>query len=79
MWRVNEVATGLLIKQKCAEKGITPKQMSEAFNVSITVPYLWFTGRSMPKLDNLVGLSKMLDCTIEELLIAEEIDNGNSI
>ena len=72
-WRVNEVATGLLIKQKCIETGHTPKEISAMFDVSITVPYLWFTGRSMPKLDNLVGLSKLFECPIEELLVVEEV------
>ena len=71
-WKVNDVATGLLIKQKCIETGHTPKELSELFGVSITVPYLWFTGRSMPKLDNLVCLSKLFNCAIEELLVIEE-------
>lgn len=72
-WRVNEVATGLLIKQKCVETGHTPKELSELMDVSITVPYLWFTGRSMPKLDNLVCLSKFFNCAIEDLLVVEEV------
>ena len=80
-WKVNDIATGLLIKQKCIETGHTPKEISEMFNVSITVPYLWFTVRSMPKLDNLVGLSKLFNCAIEDLLVIEEVgdDNGKSV
>ena len=81
MWKVNAEATGALIKQKCQENGYTPKQLSEIFKVTLTVPYLWFTGAAMPKIDNLVGLSKLCKCTIEELLVVEEVgeENGESI
>ena len=77
-WKINEVATGLLIKQKCIETGHTPKEISELLDVSITVPYLWFTGRSMPKLDNLVCLSRYFNCPIEELLVVEEVSENDN-
>lgn len=74
MWRVNAEATGLVIKQKCQENNYTPKQLSEMFKVTLTVPYLWFNGDAMPKIDNLVGLAKLFNCPIEELLVVEEVN-----
>lgn len=75
IWRVNKIATGMVIKQKCIESNITPKQISEMFNVTLTVPYLWFSGETVPKIDHLVSLSKLFKCTIEELLVIEEDNN----
>jgi len=77
MWKVNAEATGMVIKQKCVESGYTPKQISEIFGVTLTVPYLWFNGDAMPKIDNLVGLSKLFDCPIEDLLVVEEVGEEN--
>ena len=72
MWRVDKVATGLAIKQKCSEVGYGPKELSEYFKVTLTIPYLWFNGEIMPKLDNLVTLCKLCNCKVDDLLVVEE-------
>ena len=73
IWKVDKVCTGLLIKEKCVENGITPKQISEMFNVTLTVPYLWFSGETVPKIDHLVSLAKLFKCPIEDLLVVEHV------
>ena len=81
IWKVNKVATGLVILQKCEENNVTPKQISEMFNVTLTVPYLWYSGKTVPKVDHLVGLAKLFKCPIEDLLVVEEQEDedGESI
>ena len=71
--KINERATGLAIKQKCNEYGVTPKMLSEALDISVTAPYLWFSGKAMPKTEHLLVLSRMLDCSIEDLLVTDEV------
>lgn len=75
-WKINKEATGLLIKQRCVESGLTPKYISEVLGVTLTVPYLWFTGKAVPQIEHLVALKNMLNCTIEDLLVIEEVEDG---
>lgn len=74
MLKVNMLATGLSIKQKCEEFGYTPKKLSDMFDTSTTTPYLWMSGKVMPRLDFLVTLCKLFNCTMEELLVVDEVD-----
>ena len=72
MYQVDFKATGLNIKQKCEQSNYTPKDLSQLLNTSLTTPYLWFDGKMMPKLNTLVSLSKLLGCTVDDILIIEE-------
>ena len=72
MWKVNMRATGLEIKQRCIRAGYEPKVLAERLDVALTTPYMWFNGEVMPKLNTLVSLAKLLNCTVDELLVTEE-------
>ncbi|MBP5423785.1 MAG: helix-turn-helix transcriptional regulator [Paludibacteraceae bacterium] len=74
MQKVNEIATGLAIKQKCIESNLTPKELSNMFNVSLTTPYLWFTGKAMPRVDTLVALCGIFGCKIDDVIVTEADD-----
>lgn len=74
MQKVNERATGLAIKQRCLEKNLTPRELSNMFGVSLTTPYLWFTGKAMPRVETLVSLCGIFECKVDDILVVEEDD-----
>lgn len=74
IWKIDRVATGLAIKRQCVENGVTPKQIAEMFNVTLTVPYLWFSGDTIPKIEHLINLAELCNCKIEDLIVAERTD-----
>lgn len=80
MLEVNKKKTGELIKQKCEALNLTPKDLTERLQVTVTAPYYWVEGKSMPRLDTLVSLCRLLGCTVEEILILEgEMETANPI
>lgn len=76
MKQVSMKATGLNIKQMCIAKGLTPKDLSEKFNVTLTTPYLWFNGEMLPRTDTLMNLCELLGCKVEDILVMEEVEDG---
>ena len=72
MYQVDAKATGVNIKRMCEQKNYTPKDLSQLLDTALATPYLWFNGEMMPKLNTLVSLSKLLGCTVDELLVIDE-------
>lgn len=67
---INLKATGNNIKI-CREKsGVTVKQMQNylMFNTPQAI-YKWQRGESMPTIDNLVAISKLLHVSIDEIIV----------
>lgn len=58
------------IKDLCAAKGISMKELSEKAGVPYTGLKEW--GNSMPAADKLFRVATILDVTVEELLKEEE-------
>ena len=48
--------------------GKTVREVMEALNVSDAAVYLWETGETRPKLDNLIKLAELYGCTIDDLV-----------
>ena len=79
MIRLDVNASGEIIKQKCEEAKLTPKQLQEALGVTVTAPYVWLTGKGLPKVETLLNLAEMLDCQITELLMVQSDDGVEPI
>lgn len=61
--------TGDNIKSRMNQKGITPKDVRDGLGLSsVQAIYKWFYGHNLPTIDNLLILSDMLGCKIDDLL-----------
>ena len=76
MVKINMRNTGELLQQMCKTHGYKPKDLSILFNVDITTPYYWFSGKVMPSWNTMINLAKLLGTTIDDLLIIEEDDEN---
>ena len=62
--------TGKKIKTLCNQHSMTVKRIKEALYLcSLQSIYAWFSGKTLPSLDNLYLLSKLLKVSIDEMLI----------
>ena len=52
--------------------GLSGSQVAKAMGVSITTVYAWENGRACPKVEHLLRLRDLYDCTADEML------NGNT-
>ncbi len=69
---IDIVATGLNIKEMLKEKGLTIKDIQKAFGFASVYPvYKWINGKNLPAIENLVILAKMMDTTIDDILVIE--------
>ena len=69
---IDMVTTGKNIKRIRESKGISVRELQEAFG--FTNPqaiYKWQNGTSIPTLDNLVILASVLDTTVDEIIVTE--------
>ena len=72
MLRVDVKASCERIKNKCDEAKISARQLQEALSVEVTAPYVWLTGRGLPKLETLMNLCNLLQCSVDELIVTYE-------
>lgn len=54
------------IKIALYKKGISQTQLAEIMNVSPQQVNNWVSGRTIPKMETLLKLSELLDCSINE-------------
>ncbi len=65
-------ATGINIKGKIKEKNIAIKDLKDILGFGTPQAiYKWFKGAALPTLDNLVILAKVLDTTLDDLIVLE--------
>ena len=71
--RINMRATGANIKRLRKEKGITVQQIADfmGFTEPVAV-YKWQRGDSLPSTDNLLALSKLMKCSMEDILVEDD-------
>ena len=66
-------ATGANIKKIRKEKGITVQQIADFMGFSEPVSvYKWQRGDSLPTTDNLLALSKLMNCSMEDILVEDD-------
>ena len=64
--------TGKRIKQLILERGYTIREIQGAFGFEDPQAiYKWISGRSLPRLDNFIILSRLLHTTIEDILVID--------
>lgn len=62
--------TGKRIRELCHSKGISVKEIQEKLYISsFQSVYAWFSGRTMPKLENMYQLSLLLEVCMEDMLV----------
>lgn len=67
-------ATGNNIKDLIKNNGLKVKDVANTFGFASPYPvYKWQNGESLPALENLVVLAKLLNVTIDELIIVNTI------
>ena len=73
-------ATGNRIRCLLQEKGLTVRDVQTAYGFEYPqAVYKWLSGSSLPSLDNMVILSRILHTSIEDILVVEEhTEAGNS-
>ena len=70
---INMQATGINIKRLRKQKGITVQQIADfmGFTEPVAV-YKWQRGASLPSTDNLLALAKLMECTMEDILVEDD-------
>ena len=69
---IQQEATGKRIKELLRQNGYSVKQIQEFMGFeNPQAVYKWISGKSLPSLDNLVILSKVLHTTMEDILVID--------
>ncbi len=64
--------TGQQIKKRIIEKKMTVEQVREQIQIgTVQSVYKWLNGKSCPRIDNFVALSRLLDTTIDSLIVCK--------
>lgn len=74
MIKVDVKASCEKIVKKCEDANLSAKQLQEQLNVTVTSPYIWLNGKGLPKLDTLLNLCELLNCTITDLIVVAQTD-----
>lgn len=59
------------LKQLRKQRGLTQEQVATALNVSSSAVSMWETGEREPNISVLIRLCKLLNCSIDELVLSE--------
>ena len=63
------------IRELCRSKGVTPQVIRKELQLeSVQTVYKWFAGQNIPSIDNLVALSRLLDVSLDELIVTNDVD-----
>ena len=69
---INLVKTGKNIQSLLRKRAISVAQLQDMLNFTSTQAiYKWIWGKSLPTVDNLVILAKILNVSIEDILVIE--------
>ena len=73
---IDTAATCKNIGEIMEKRGVTPKQVQNALQLeSVQAVYKWLSpnSKTMPSLDSLVQLADFLECSMEELIVLNEV------
>lgn len=71
---INMEKTGKNIRQKISDKGYSVRDVMDLTGISTEqAVYKWLGGRSLPTLETLLILGRILNSDISELLILDEV------
>ena len=70
---INLEATGDNIRTMRRERGITVRDIAEHMGFTTEQPiYKWQRGDCLPTIDNLIILSRMFRCYVEDILVIDD-------
>lgn len=73
MVTIDAPATGARIKEMRLDRGFSVRDLQEVYGFEApTVIYKWQKGASMPTLDNLVVLSSIFGCRLDDIIVVRE-------
>lgn len=73
MVHVNVKKTGDNIRRLMDERGILAKDVQRVLCLeSAQAIYKWLNGKTLPTIDNLCGLAKILQVDINDIIVVEE-------
>jgi transcriptional regulator with XRE-family HTH domain len=62
--------TGKNLKEICQAHNLAPKDLQQILQLgSIKAVYNWYSGLRLPSIDNLLAISKLLQVTINDILV----------
>ena len=66
--------TGQRIKTICDRQGVTVKEIQKELHIgSFQSIYNWFQGKTLPSLDNLYALCKLLCVSMDSMIVAQGV------
>ncbi len=69
---INMIETGKKIRELADEKGIKPTDIQKVCGLgSLQAVYKWFSGKSVPTIDNLGIISNLLNTPIDDIVVFE--------
>ena len=67
---IDPIATGFAIKKTMLDKGLKVSDLQHAlFIANPQAIYKWFRGETLPSIDSLYALSRVLNVTMDELIV----------
>lgn len=76
---MNNVKSGLFIKEKRNEKNLTQKELAELLHCTDKAISRWETGKGFPEVSFLIPLSEALNVSVNEIILGESIENEQII
>ena len=73
-YRIDMVAFGSRIKSFRTEHKISMRQMEDFFGIFSQALYKWERGESLPEIQNLLTLSRLLGVSVDNLLVCTTAD-----
>ena len=75
---LDAVLTGRKIHSAIKQSGYSIRELQEMLGLSCPQPiYRWIKGRTLPSIDNLYMLSRILGVHMEELLVPRDASGGS--
>lgn len=75
MYGIDMKKTGQRIKELCKSRNVSVKEIRQKLFIgSFQAIYAWFSGKSLPSLDNLYRLSRLLKVPMDEIIVGEQED-----
>ena len=70
---IDMVKTGIKIRQLIRDKTYTVEKVRDCLELETSQAlYKWFRGESVPKVDNLIALCRLLDVKVEDMIICKD-------
>ena len=80
MQEIDIKKTGHKIKEMCKVRNISVKDIQEKLLVgSFQAVYAWFSGKSLPSLDNLYRLSRLLNVSMDSLIVGQQEEHTSVV